>query len=407
MFVSLAVLFLAAAPGEATPVTFAQAVSLAGRTPGPESATRAAEVQRAGQARLSAFVLNPQVVVEPGYRQRQEERGADLRLGISQGFNLSGQVPARDQALRAEQTVLQAEARAVLLTRQLVIAEAWLLLWAAEQAETQSALEVTLAGSFQKAVEGASALGAATKLELAEASAYLAEARLTALDAEGLVAERRVALTRVLGHSPASRPRAEGPLPEVTLPPDTAWDALVVQASRLPEVAARTFGAEAERARAAELHASRGNWLQVGLAGQREYDGAAGGALTLTWTPPLFDRGGRERVALLASAERQEGEAREAGQASSAALALSFHEVVHAHEVLDALQGQLLPATEEAARLREFLFHSGESTVPEVVLARRALASARIRLGHARARESLARVRARFFIDALSGVSAP
>jgi outer membrane protein TolC len=75
--------------------------------------------------------------------------------------------------------------------------------------------------------------------------------------------------------------------------------------------------------------------------------------------------------------------------------------------VLETLRGQLLPSAEEAARLREVLFQSGDSTVPEVVLARRALASARIRLGQARAEETWARVKARLFIDALSGVPTP
>ncbi|MBM7117370.1 TolC family protein [Archangium primigenium] len=407
MFVLLAALALAAAPVEVTPMTFAQAVALAGRTPGAEGAARAVEVQRAERAHLSALVLNPQVVLEPGYRQLEAQRGADLRLGVSQGFNLSGQVPARTRALDAEATVLEAEARAVLLARRLAIAEAWLLLWAAEQAERQSALEVTLATSFHAAVEGARALGAATALEGAEASAYLAEARLAALDAEGRVAERRVGLSQVLGESPTRRLQAGGALPEVGLPPDSTWDGLVEQAARLPEVVALALGAEAERARAAEQRASRGHWLQVGVAGLREFDGATGGALTLTWTPPLFERGGRERASQLASATRQEGEAREAGRSAGAALALAFHEVVHAREGLDTLQGQLLPATEEAARLREFLFQSGESTVPEVVWARRALASARVRQGQAQAAASLARVRARFFLDALSGVSPP
>ncbi|WP_158501694.1 TolC family protein [Vitiosangium sp. GDMCC 1.1324] len=407
MVAVLAALVLAASPSEVTPLTFAEALSLAERTPGPEGAARAAEVRRAESALLSPFVFNPQITVEPGYRRRPDEQGADLRVGVSQAFGLSGQASARDTAVRAEEAALDAEARAALLSRRLAIAEAWLRLWAAEQAATQSLHEVELADSFRQAVEGASQLGASTKLEVAEASAYLAEAKLAGLDAEGLLAERRVELAKLLGRDPTRQLQAHGPLPEVELPPDAAREPWVARASQLPEAMARVLGARVERARAAEVHASRGTWLQVGLAGLREYDGATGGALTLTLTPSLFERGERDRGTLLATAEKLEGEARDVGHRAAAELALSFHEVQHSREVLDTLRGQLLPAAEEAARLRELLFQSGDSTVPEVVLARRALASARIRLGHARAQETWARVKARLLIDALSGVPTP
>lgn len=407
MVAVLAALVLAASPPEVSPLTFAEALALAERTPGPEGAARAAEVRRAESGKLSPFVFNPQITVEPGYRRRTDERGADLRVGVSQAFGLSGQAGARNTAVHAEEAALDAEARAVLLTRRLAIAEAWLRLWAAEQAVTQSQHEVELAGSFRKAVEGASKLGASTKLELAEASAYLAEARLAELDAEGMVAERRVELAKLLGREPTRPLQAQGPLPEVALPPDEAREPLVARASQLPEAMARALGARVERARAAEAHASRGSWLQVGVAGLREYDGATGGALTLTLTPSLFERGERDRGTLLATAEKLEGEARDAGHRAAAELAISFHDVEHSREVLETLQGQLLPAAEEAAKLRELLFQSGDSTVPEVVLARRALASARIRLGHARAEETWARVKAHLLIDALSGVQTP
>ncbi len=408
MVAVLAALVLAASPPEVTPLTFTEALSFAERTPGPEGAARAAEVRRAESARLSPFVFNPQITVEPGYRRQSSDlRGADLRVGVSQTFSLSGQTGARNTTVHAEENALEAEARAVLLTRRLAIAEAWLRLWAAEQAATHTQQEVGLAGSFLKAVEGASKLGASTKLEVAEASAYLAEARLAGLDADGRVAESRVELAKLLGRDPTRPLQAGGPLPELELPPEKEWEPLVARASRLPEAMARELGAQVERARAAEVRAARGSLLQVGLAGLREYDGATGAALTLTLTPSLFERGDRDRGTLLASAERLEGEARDASHRAAAELTIAFHDVEHSHEVVETLQVQLLPSAEEAARLRELLFQSGDSTVPEVVLARRALASARLRLGHARAEEAWARVKTRLLIDALSGVPTP
>jgi len=328
-------------------------------------------------------------------------------VGVSQSFNLSGQGEARGEAVRVEEAALEAEARAVLLERRLSVAEAWLALWAAEQAVEQSTQEVTLAESFRKAVDSAAALGASTKLEQSEASAYLAEARLALLDAEGLVAERRVVLARLLGQEPSRPPRATGPLPEVELPASESYASVVVRAEQLPDAEARSLGAKAERARAEELRTQRDTWLNLGVSGTREYDGAYGGALTVSLVPPLFDRGERERGTVLANAARLEGEARDATHRATGELLLAFHEVEHSREVLDTVQQQLLPSAEEAARLRELLFQSGDSTVPEVVLARRALASARIRLGLARAEEARARVKARFLLDALSGVHTP
>lgn len=407
MVAVLTLLVLAASPPEPMPLTFEEALAFAVQAPGVRGASRAAEVRHAERARLSPLVANPQLTVEPGFRQRDSERGADLRVGVSQSFGLSGQTAARNSAVRAEEAVLDAEAQAVLLARRLAIAQAWLDLWAAEQAVTQSTQEVELAGSFRSAVEGATKLGASTKLELAEASAYAAEARLAELDAEGQLTERRVALARLVGLEPTRLIRAQGLLPEVALPPDHALEPLVARATRLPDAAARKLGAELERARANEARASRGTWLQVGLAGLREYDGATGGALTLTLTPPVFEHGERERGTLLATAEKLEGEALDASQQAAASLVIAFHEVEHSREVLETLRTQLLPSAEEAVRLRELLFRSGESTVPEVVLARRALASARIRLGYALASEAGARVKAHFLIDALSGVSSP
>jgi outer membrane protein TolC len=167
------------------------------------------------------------------------------------------------------------------------------------------------------------------------------------------------------------------------------------------------LAAEAERARAEEVRGARGLQLHLGISALREYDGAKGGVATLTFTPPLFDRGARERAPLLASAARLEGEAHEATAQGSTSLAQAFHEVEHSHEVRETLEQQLLPATEEAARLRELLFKAGDSTVPEVVLARRALSAARIRLCQARADEAWARVKARLLIEAISGGSTP
>ncbi|XXF80175.1 TolC family protein [Myxococcaceae bacterium GXIMD 01537] len=402
-----AALLLAASPPPAVPLSFAEALDLAARAPVPRSAENAVAVKRAEDERLSGLVANPQFLVEPGYRVSPAAEGVDLRVGVAQGFNLSGQVRARGEAVRWEGAALSEEARALLLERRLAVAEAWLRLWAAEQAGAQTAREVELAEDFRRAVEGAAKLGAVTRLDAVEAGAHAAEARLAWLDAEGQVAEGWVVLARWVGHEPSRPLSASGSLPEVVLPPETEWPAWVARAARLPDAAARALGARAERARAEEVRASRGFHLSLGLSALREYDGATGAVVAAVLTPPLFERGARERGSLLASAARLEGEALDAVTAASAALALAFHEVAHSREVVEALRGRLLPDTEEAARLREVLFRAGDSTVLEVARARRLLAAVRARLSLALAEEARARVKARLLLDALATSSTP
>ncbi|MCY1021397.1 TolC family protein [Pyxidicoccus sp. MSG2] len=400
MVVVLTAFLLAASP-ETAPLSFAEALALAERAPLPDAAARALESKRAADARMSTLA-NPQLVVEPGWRRSEAAGGGlDLRVGVAQPFNLSGHGAARAEAARLETEALCAEARALLLARRLSVAEAWLLLWAAEQAHARAAEEVRLAGELRRAVESAAALGAATALDVAEATTYAAEARLAELDAQGQVAERRAAFSRQVGGRGTWPVSAAGPLPEVVLPPESRWPELQASAARLPAVVARRFQARAERARADEVRAARGVQLQLGVAALREYDGAVGGVATVGVTPPVFDRAERERGTLLAGATRLEGEAAADAATAGADLALALHEVEHSHEVAEVLRGTLLPGAEKAASLAELLFRAGDATVLEVVRLRRALVTARIRLGHAQAGEALARVRAHFFVDAL------
>ncbi|WP_375742434.1 TolC family protein [Corallococcus interemptor] len=400
MVVVLTAFLLAASP-EPTSMSFAEALALAERAPLPAATARAVVSQRAEASRVSSL-SNPQLVVEPGWRTSATAgSGLDLRVGVAQPFHLSGLGSARKEAVRRETQALSEEARSALLARRLTVAEAWLSLWAAEQAQARAAEEARLADAFREAVESAAALGAATKLDVAEAATYAADARLTELDVQGVAIARRTELSRQVGARQAVSVTATGPLPEVALPEESRWPALQERAASLPEVTARMSLARAERARADEAKAARGLQLQLGVAALREYDGAVGGVATVGLTPPVFDHGERERGTLLANAARLEGEGLEAAAAAASALALALHEVEHSHEVVEVLRDTLIPGAEEAARLGELLFRAGDTTVLEVVRLRRARTQARIRLGHALADEALARVRARLLIDAL------
>lgn len=404
MLAALAALTLVlAAPPQGAPLSFAEALALAEGTPAALSAARALQASREEGARLGPLANNPQLTLEAGAREAPNvPLGPDVSVGVAQAFNLSGQAQARHSALQAEQAALQAQGAATRLARRLEVGSTWLELWAAEQAVALAQQAWELAHSLLHSLEQAQAQGATTRAEVARAALSAAELRLALLEAEGTAIELQIELARLLGLDMRALPHAHGSLPETELPPTEALTPLLTRAERLPLALARSLEARAERARAAEARADRGFQLQVGLSAVREFDQARGGLATLTLTPPLANRGERERSVLLAQAELLEGQAREATSQAAAELARTFHDVGHSREVRLALEQGLVPAAEQEAQLTETLLQAGEALLPELLFARRTLLLARTRLVQAQATEAEARFRARLLVDALS-----
>jgi len=94
-----------------------------------------------------------------------------------------------------------------------------------------------------------------------------------------------------------------------------------------------------------------------------------------------------------AAAARARGEAEEAAALAATELARALHEVEHTGEILEATEKELLPAAEASARLREASMRAGETTVLEVLVARRGWAAARAKLTRARAAHAWASVK--------------
>lgn len=403
MLAALTALVLAAAPPQGAPLSFAEALALAEGTPAALSAARALQASREEGARLRPLAGNPQFTLEAGAREAPNlPLGADVTIGVSQPFNLSGQGQARLSAVRVEQAALQARGAATRLARRLEVGSTWLELWAAEHAVTLAQQAWELAHSLLHSLEQAQAQGATTRAEVARAALSAAEFRLALLEAEGTAVELQIELARLLGLGMGALPHAHGSLPETELPPAQALTALLPRAERLPTALARSLEARAERARAAEAGADRGYQLQVGVSAMREFDGARGGLATFTLTPPVLNRGERERTQLLAQAELLEGQAREASSQAAAELARTFHDVEHSREVRLALEQGLVPAAEQEAQLAQTLLQAGEALLLEVLFARRALLQARTRLVRAQATEAEARFRARLLVEVLT-----
>ncbi len=376
-------------------ITFDEALGLSDRAPSVEGAREAASAHADLAGRVSSLTSNPELRIEPGYRL---SASADARTrvegtaSLSQSWSLAGLGGRRRAAVAAEGRVLVAEARATSLARRLAAAQAWIDLWAAQAALADARQEVGLAGDLAAQTDRGAAAALLTRADASDAAAYRAEARLLALSVEGEATDLGFRLARESARPPVAL-ATRGELPHPPLPPAARWDDLVARAGALPEVTARRLAAHADAARAAEARAGRGTQLATSVAIQRDNRGEYVAFAGLGFTLPVFDRGEREAAPFSAAAARGQREAEDAAQAASAELARDFHEVEHTGEVLVELEAGFLPASREAARLREVAFQAGDATVLEVLVSRRSAAAARARLQRARAAHAWARVK--------------
>jgi outer membrane protein TolC len=376
-------------------VTFDEALGFAAQAPAVAGAEAAAADQRRIGESVSSVIANPTLNVQPGIAKDP----LDDRLRyfgettLLQGWNLSGLPGDRKAAVRAEGEQLLAEARAAALSHRLAAAQAWMELWAAQQSLADSLQEADLAREFSDRMARAAAAAAFTRAEAADAATYAAEAHVLALAAEGDVVDRGYQLAVAMGHESEKALAAAGKLPAPPTPPRADWPALLDAAGKLPAVTAHRLASDASRARDVEARSSRGWGLGTGVKGTRDYLGTWGVQAVLEVSFPVFDRGEREAAPQAAAAARSAGEFQEARAVAATELARSLHEVEHTGEVLQAIEKELVPAAEANANARQASMQAGETTVLEVLVARRVWASARARQTRALAAHAWARVK--------------
>jgi len=381
------------APG--TPVTFDQALGLAARAPAVLGAEAAVDEQRRVGQSVSSMIANPTLTVLPGAAKDplDDQWKYFGETTLMQSWNLSGLPGNRKASVAAEGAVLGAEARAAALSHRLAAAQAWMELWAAQQSLADALQESELAREFSARMAHAAAAAAFTRAEAADAATYAAEAHVLAIAAEGEVVDRGFQLAASIGQGAERALVASGPLPSPPAPLRSDWPALLEAAGKLPPVVARKLAGDAERARDLELRSARGWGLGTGVKGTRDYLSAWGVQAVLEVSVPLFDRGEREAAVQAAAALRSDGEHREAQEVAATELTRALHEVEHTGEVLAAVETELLPAAAEGARVREASMRAGETTVLEVLVARRAWAAARARRTRALASHAWAQVK--------------
>lgn len=388
-----------AAPGR---VTFEEALGLAGQLPELVTMREVAGAERAiGLPRpwqpLSLFVT-PQARLAPG-----GSRGAEGGLAVQQYVPLADINGARRQLLERQADARLARAAAAQLDVQLATASAWIDAWAARERRAAAEREFELARSIVAVTERGLAAGVFTAPELADARAFLAEADVRRTDAEGEVTHSGFVLAQAMARTGLIL--AAGALPQAPLPPPTAAGELVARARRLPAVSARQLASRVARARAVEERASRRTQLILGAEMFRDEPGALVAGMTLGLYLP-HDGGQREAREAELEARTADAEAAQLVARAASSLENALHEVEHTREVLDKLRDLLVPAAEEAAARRQRAVEIGESTVVELLAARRTALLAQARLTEAQAAHAWARVEAWLLLEASRGEGA-
>lgn len=391
---SFLILSVASATAMAQPVTFDEAIRFSGEVPSVEGERRALALRRSMDRRIRRISGSTHVNVQPGYRVLQPtETGFDGQIWAAQTWNLAGLPRARRRAAAAERQGLGASLRAEALRTRIEAARAWIELYTSEGLMRAIDDEVAAAGSLERVVARAVAVGVRTASDLAEARSFTAEVALSKLSLEGRLTYARYWLSTAMGRVPSRVLTAAGDPPTPSLPSgDVLWQRLVRGASSLPEAEARVIAISTARARAAEVQASYGTTFGTGVVLQREAPSSmiVQGIALLQFQP--FD-GQRETAVARAEMVQEEARARTFLLELQRDMATVAHEVEHSRREARVVEESLLPAAEALVEARDRALAAGEGTVMDLLSARRRLAAARARRIEARGRQMWAEVR--------------
>ncbi len=328
--------------------------------------------------------------------------GVELEASLSQSFALSGARAARQDALRAEARWARVELDGQALERRLEAARAWLELWAAQAERALRDEDRQTACHAAARLEARVRLGEATTAEHDALAVACTEAELAHDHADGLRIERALDLAGLLDRVDAPLLRADGPLPLLP-PPDAAQ---VAEARRTfeawPAVARARLAAQVARAQAAEARAAAGPRLGVGVVARRAADETSAVLGTVSVPLALWSLGGREAAAHEAEAARAEREAALERPRAQALLEVALHEVEHWDGLEARTREQLVPRATGLARARLRQLELGETTVLEVLEARRSGLTARSRAIEAARERAWAHLRASLIVAALT-----
>lgn len=379
-----------------TPISFDEALTRADRAPEVSAALGASAARQDALGRLGHMTANPLLQAQPGLRT---ENGATLpegQLTLQQSFNVAGLSSARRETAAKELDAARWEARGRRRDLRIAVARAWLDTWALTEASHAVLEEEAMAKELLLRIQKAVASDGLTRVDLASAKAFAAEARAFHLALEGQAIDAGGRLAVLLGLDDIAT--VDGPLPGLGETPAPVADA----AFTWPGVKLLEAQVVGERSRGDEAVAQYGTGLQVQLQGGKEAPSQWFANLAVGVTLPLFDVGARDRSVHEAQARLLEGELTKARAGARVTLALLKHELEHTAEVFATVHGQQLPAAVEAANLQLKRFAGGEATLQELLLVRRLAVAARVEAIRAQAALLAARAHAREVTDDLA-----
>ncbi|GMU63537.1 MAG: hypothetical protein AMXMBFR34_53000 [Myxococcaceae bacterium] len=371
------------------PLTFDAALVRADSAPDVTAAAQASAARRDALARMSSMSANPLLQAQPGLRLDSGSTRPEGQLSLQQSFNVAGLASARRGTAQKELDAARWEALGRRRELRIAVARAWLETWALTEASRAVQEEEAMAKELLLRIRKAVASEGLTRVDLASAKAFAAEARAFHLDLEGQAVDAGGRLALLLGLEEIAS--VEGPLPGfdgATVPSPSE----VAQWPALQRLEAQVQG---ERSRGIEARAQYGTGLQVQAQGGHEAPTQWFANVALGVTFPLFDLGRREAGEHEAQARLLEGELDKARAGARVALGLLRHELQHTEEVFATVNGEQLPAAVEAASLQLKRFQSGECTLQELLLVRRLAVAARVEAIRAQAAYLAARAHAR------------
>ncbi|MCC6333554.1 MAG: TolC family protein [Myxococcales bacterium] len=368
------------------PLTFDAAMVRADSAPDVVAAVQASAARRDALDRMSSMTANPLLQAQPGLRVENGATRPEGQLTLQQSFNVAGLASARRGTAEKDLDAARWEARGRRRDLRVAVARAWLETWALTEASRAVLEEEAMAKELVLRIQKAVASDGLTRVDLASARAFAAEARAFHLDLEGQAIEAGGRLSMLLGL--AELATVEGPLPGF----DGAAAPVVDAAAQWPALKRLEAQVQGERSRGVEASAQYGTGLQVQAQGGHEAPTQWFANVALGVTLPLFDVGRREAGEHEAQARLLEGELDKAATGARVALALLRHELEHTEDVFATVHGQQLPAAVEAAGLQLKRFQSGECTLQELLLVRRLAVAARV--GAIRAQAALLAARA-------------
>jgi outer membrane protein TolC len=376
-------------------ISFDDAIGLSASTPAVAGEERALAARTEGDARISDITEASRLYAMPGLRALSEEdRGFEGQVQLGHSWNLADLAGAQRRTASREREAREARARAVALEQRLAAARAWMSMREAEAHLATAQEQLVVAERIVERTERMRGAGIATLADVAEARAFLSQARASVLAVRGEIVDVQVSLGAALGRADVETLGTSGPLPDPSLPAPSDIEVRLADVTHVPAVEAARLATLATHARDVELAAMRGPRLDVDLIAYRE---SPAGLLLFGQvgvTLPLADLAARERSVAREEAELRESEAEEAALSWRREAHRVAHEVEHTREVVRSYREELVPALEALLAARERQLAAGETTTLLVLEATRRLVEARASLTRAETEAAWAATRA-------------